>query len=980
MINLLIKESKELCKEKENETTWFKIFKVFEKLNEEFRTREDVVENLPEITDLVIRSILSERSRLNGIALEFLKTCIKLAKGGFNFNLFMGPVIKVSGRSNKVFVNRSLEVIELLAFEIDTKCLLRHIADNIGNPNKNIRFSLYKIICLRLRLDYEVLRPYFEKGMKDPALEIRTMCKKAADIAPPQPKQEVEPKKNIVLNLTPRKNFKVDENYEEAKKVENEVPKVQRDEIVKRPIKSDFFERLNRIKKDRPVVLEKKEDELTPRRLDSYLNKYRSKSLHDLEYLIQNNSIKKCNTSASLTTVTGVQSAIALGMATAKLESQANNLSGTTNNFSNAITIGNTNHNTVSSALDKNENDSGAINLGNDQNEKIEKSDEILECNSPAGNSSELDNTRIYIETKCSTSSDHVTNDGNSAASKNPLFTSETMLYRREINSSNTIDNSVVHVLINSSIAHDQIGTDNYKSNDPFENFDDNSLIMDDQDTIDDQAISDLSKSLINISINPSRCEFSKNEYQIEDNEAIDSNHFKNNITAAAAQDPSDICHEALPETVTGEEQKNDFRCSNPEADSQENLEKPCSEPLENMSESIYQEKLGNSDFYKLEAYNSQVMDKQAISTSNIDLVTNKDPESRIHQSSADNRNENTAEEHIISLYSHNESICDQPQSEDFSMTRETDRREDFVVNNTNEGAAINENSIIQSDNIVIDNHHIVSCYELCDDNSVANQEFLPACYSNDNSNTVEALINANGHSSRPCTKVEGQCNEEKCSTHRQNYENISCSNNSPHAGNFNNETESRNANDSYKAGFEAFDMQNEDKQESEEDFAISNKDKKTDEDKQENVRSENSVESFNLSNHPVNIFNAKPRCNSTVILDSFNEEAYNIQDTDFDVIPTENLFNDILISDHQTKPDQTVVLCSVEDQGVQNVFDPGMSSKLTIHKLFSENIFDSNEEEVEMDKPVFRLPENGNNDDHAFLNPGFSMNREEFE
>lgn len=101
------------------------------------------------------------------------------------------------------------------------------------------------------------------------------------------------------------------------------------------------------------------------------------------------------------------------------------------------------------------------------------------------------------------------------------------------------------------------------------------------------------------------------------------------------------------------------------------------------MSESIYQERLRNSDFYKLEAYSSQVVDKQVISTSNIDLVTNEDPGSRIHQSSADSRNENAAEEHIISHYSHNESIHDQSQSEDSSMMCETDRREDFVVSNT---------------------------------------------------------------------------------------------------------------------------------------------------------------------------------------------------------------------------------------------------------------------------------------------------------
>lgn len=125
----------------------------------------------------------------------------------------------------------------------------------------------------------------------------------------------------------------------------------------------------------------------------------------------------------------------------------------------------------------------------------------------------------------------------------------------------------------------------------------------------------------------------------------------------------------------------------------------------------------------------------------------------------------------------------------------------------------------------MFDIHHIVSCYESCDDNSIANQEFLPACYSIGNPNTVEALNNANGHSSRPCTKEDGQCDEEKCSMHRQNYENISRSNNSPHSGNINNGTDSRNAKDSYKAGFEAFGKQNGDKQESEEDFAISNKD-----------------------------------------------------------------------------------------------------------------------------------------------------------
>lgn len=298
MIDPLVKESRELLKDKENESTWFKVFTLFEKLSKAFETKDQVVEFFPKFADIVHRSIQSDRSRLNGISLGFLKQCAEIAKNGFSFNTFVGPVLRLTGRSNKVFVSRAMDTLESLCKYADPRCLLKNINDNIDSANKNVRLASYSIASWRIRDNYGLFGPLIERGMRDPAQEVRNICKSVARSREAPSGNDVEIKKNTIANLTPRKSFKVDKSHEEIKKIEHEVVKITKEQLARKPIQQNFFERLNQLKKERHALLEKKEDDLTPRKLDRYLNKYRCKSPDSLGL-----SVTKSKTSSNQTCI-----------------------------------------------------------------------------------------------------------------------------------------------------------------------------------------------------------------------------------------------------------------------------------------------------------------------------------------------------------------------------------------------------------------------------------------------------------------------------------------------------------------------------------------------------------------------------------------------------------------------------------------------------------------------------------------------------
>ncbi|ELA42730.1 uncharacterized protein VICG_00045 [Vittaforma corneae ATCC 50505] len=278
MVDSILKEAKELFKEKESETTWFKIFGIFDRLLKLVKTKEDTIQIIPAVSDLLIRSLQSDRSRLNGISLDFLKSCAEIAQKEVNFNSFIPVLIKLTGKSNKVFVSRSMDALSIVCKFADLKCILKNINDFIENPNKNVRFAVFKVIEIRQGDARDIFAGMVERGLKDPAQEVRSICKSINIVRTEQPIVEKEVKKSVLASVTPRKNFKIDTAYVEIKKLEDAVMKIAKDQVVKKPISSDFFEKLSQLKKERKFVLEKKEDDLTPRKLDRYLNKYRSTS------------------------------------------------------------------------------------------------------------------------------------------------------------------------------------------------------------------------------------------------------------------------------------------------------------------------------------------------------------------------------------------------------------------------------------------------------------------------------------------------------------------------------------------------------------------------------------------------------------------------------------------------------------------------------------------------------------------------------
>jgi len=278
MADSVLKEARELLKEKENEVTWFKIFGIFERLLKIVKSKEDVHHVIPQVLDLHLRSIQSDRTRLNGICLDFLKSCAAIAQNNYSFNVFVPVLIRLTGKANKVFVTRAMDAINAVCKYVEMKCIIRNISEFIDSPNKNVRLAVFRIIEMRQGEAQDTLSMMIEKGMRDPAQEVRGICKGMAAVRIEKPVVEREIKKSVLATATPRKSFKVDTAHREIKRLETAVMKITKEQVVSKPISSDFFEKLSQLKRDRKPIVESKEYDLTPRRLDRYLNKYRVSS------------------------------------------------------------------------------------------------------------------------------------------------------------------------------------------------------------------------------------------------------------------------------------------------------------------------------------------------------------------------------------------------------------------------------------------------------------------------------------------------------------------------------------------------------------------------------------------------------------------------------------------------------------------------------------------------------------------------------
>ncbi|KAI5173460.1 hypothetical protein PAEPH01_1996, partial [Pancytospora epiphaga] len=272
--------ARELTKQKENEVTWNTIAGIFEDMTRDFKSVEIIRQEFPNFRDLLYRSLLSDRSRLNGLSLELLKSCAKVCKKEFNFSQYLPVLMKLSGRANRIFVTRAQEALLVVGMYVDAKSLLKAINENIANVNKNVRVSVYKLVGLCPSEISQHYAGYIERGLKDPATEVREICK---GMAVPKLEESVSKamqgqKKVAIVSNTPRKIPKTtterQQQEEKIKTLEMEVTKIAEIPGEFRRTNNAFFERLNQLKRDKNTKTGHK-DELTPKRLDRYLDRYR---------------------------------------------------------------------------------------------------------------------------------------------------------------------------------------------------------------------------------------------------------------------------------------------------------------------------------------------------------------------------------------------------------------------------------------------------------------------------------------------------------------------------------------------------------------------------------------------------------------------------------------------------------------------------------------------------------------------------------
>ena len=174
---ILKKEAQALYREKENEVTWNKINKLFEILISNFITKDDVQLHLYDFENLLFRSLLSERSKLNGTCIQFLLKCNDLDPD-YDFIEYIPVLIKLGGKSNRIFVQRAEHCLLQLIKNIDSSKLLRIIELHIQSNNKKVREILFKIIEIKVSTEKNMFNMIVDKGLTDPAIEVRNLAKK----------------------------------------------------------------------------------------------------------------------------------------------------------------------------------------------------------------------------------------------------------------------------------------------------------------------------------------------------------------------------------------------------------------------------------------------------------------------------------------------------------------------------------------------------------------------------------------------------------------------------------------------------------------------------------------------------------------------------------------------------------------------------------------------------------------------------------
>lgn len=316
-IQKILKESKLLQAQKEDEHSWQKIDANILNLASTIK-KQDVDMILTTLQSLITRSILSERSKVSGTALVLLKACINY-NPSVDLSVFVDPLFKLCGRSNRVFSMRGEEVLLLLADKINRP--MAYFKEYSVSVNKNIRLCAFKTMEVFLRgvfknqsenmkIDEQVnsVLLFVESGILDAHYECRVVCKRIlkefrgsdveireekGPVIIRRPNVVVSEKRGALAAFGQRAKAAIEliGRYspfrKQAKNNESKSLKIEKEILDEETTTSDPVKNL--IKMTEVIQCDAKNNH-TPKRLQDYIDKYKDHSFVDKKYLETTNN------------------------------------------------------------------------------------------------------------------------------------------------------------------------------------------------------------------------------------------------------------------------------------------------------------------------------------------------------------------------------------------------------------------------------------------------------------------------------------------------------------------------------------------------------------------------------------------------------------------------------------------------------------------------------------------------------------------
>lgn len=169
-------EAKQLSALKEDESSWLKMHNSLSSLTEHTQNKEECNLVLEKLKEFIIKTLLSDRSRLSGASIGLLNKIISILDDQFNESVFLNYLFKLVNKPNKVFNQRAEETL----MNLNNKLLSKNfplLKEQYNSVNKNVRRVVIRLLIKIDELLSQEMKALIEKAKSDNCGEVRKLAK-----------------------------------------------------------------------------------------------------------------------------------------------------------------------------------------------------------------------------------------------------------------------------------------------------------------------------------------------------------------------------------------------------------------------------------------------------------------------------------------------------------------------------------------------------------------------------------------------------------------------------------------------------------------------------------------------------------------------------------------------------------------------------------------------------------------------------------